>query len=467
MNCPRCNTSINMQMNRCSQCGQSIQVYKKTIRISNSLYNEGLERARVRNLSGAVEVLKKSLTYYKRNTDARNLLGLIYYEMGEIVDALSQWIISKSLCEENNEADYYIESIQSNPQMLENAGLTIKKYNAALVSAKQGNEDLAIIQLKKVVSLFPNFVRGQQLMALMYIIVGEERKALIHLRKAQKIDINNTLTNRYINMLGESVKQAEDAPRNVSVQGDRKIFKGDVPVAIPVIQRENKKNKYFPIASLVAGIVIGILVGVALIMPGMTNKYNKEKAAEVTDYGEKLADKDSRIQSLEYEKENLQGQIDELEEQLAEANKDESMSVAEVYEKILKAYKDYSEGNKSEALAAVVKIDMTGITSKVAKEIVEVIQSEDAVNASAEVFEKGRVAYNNGSYDEAKKYFDESLQLNKDNYDTLYFYGRLNHKQGKKEEAEKYYRKVIDEFPDSPRASEAKARLSELGIAVN
>ena len=80
MNCPRCNASVNMQMNRCSQCGQSIQVYKKAIRISNSLYNEGLEKARVRDLSGAADVLNRSLTYYKKNIHARNLLGLVYYD---------------------------------------------------------------------------------------------------------------------------------------------------------------------------------------------------------------------------------------------------------------------------------------------------------------------------------------------------------------------------------------------------
>ena len=186
MNCPRCNASVNMQMNRCSQCGQSIQVYKKAIRISNSLYNEGLEKARVRDLSGAADVLNRSLTYYKKNIHARNLLGLVYYEMGEVVSALTQWILSKNLCSENNEADTYIEEVQSDTRILDNASLTIKKYNAALQSAKQGNEDLAIIQLKKVVSTMPNFVRGQQLLALMYIIIGEEDKAMSHLLKARR-----------------------------------------------------------------------------------------------------------------------------------------------------------------------------------------------------------------------------------------------------------------------------------------
>ena len=58
-------------------------------------YNLGLEQAGVRNLSGAIVSLKNSLKFNKYNIDARNLLGLIYCETGEVVDALSEWVISR------------------------------------------------------------------------------------------------------------------------------------------------------------------------------------------------------------------------------------------------------------------------------------------------------------------------------------------------------------------------------------
>ena len=45
----------------------------------------------MRNLSGAIVSLKNSLKFNKYNIDARNLLGLIYCETGEVVDALSEW----------------------------------------------------------------------------------------------------------------------------------------------------------------------------------------------------------------------------------------------------------------------------------------------------------------------------------------------------------------------------------------
>ena len=58
---------------------------------ANSYYNRGLEMAKERNLSGAARFLKRALQFNKYHTDARNLLGLIFYEMGETSDALIQW----------------------------------------------------------------------------------------------------------------------------------------------------------------------------------------------------------------------------------------------------------------------------------------------------------------------------------------------------------------------------------------
>lgn len=59
----------------------------KKIRLAaNGFYNVGLERAKIRDLTGAAEALKKCLMLNKYHIDARNLLGLIYYEMGEVSD---------------------------------------------------------------------------------------------------------------------------------------------------------------------------------------------------------------------------------------------------------------------------------------------------------------------------------------------------------------------------------------------
>ena len=118
---------------------------------SDVYYNKALEKARLRDLSGAIETLKVSLMINKYNINARNLLGLIYCEMGEVVEALSQWVMSKNFAPEDNVADSYIKKIQSNQNKFEAVTNAIKKYNLSLNYAKDKNYDMAVIQLKKIV----------------------------------------------------------------------------------------------------------------------------------------------------------------------------------------------------------------------------------------------------------------------------------------------------------------------------
>ena len=100
---------------------------------SNEYYNDALAKASVRDLSGAIESLKTSLKFNKLNIDARNLLGLIYFEMGEVVEALTEWVISKNYQPAENAASRYLDEIQNNRSRLETINQTIKKYNQALL----------------------------------------------------------------------------------------------------------------------------------------------------------------------------------------------------------------------------------------------------------------------------------------------------------------------------------------------
>ena len=74
----------------CTSCRLHESFLKKAGNTSLYYYNIGLDRARVHDLTGAMDALKMSLRYNKTNVESRNLLGLIYYEMGETVPALSQ-----------------------------------------------------------------------------------------------------------------------------------------------------------------------------------------------------------------------------------------------------------------------------------------------------------------------------------------------------------------------------------------
>ena len=131
MICYRCGCTLS-EHDFCTNCGADVALYKKILCISNRFYNDGLEKAQVRDLSGAIISLRQSLKFNKNNVEARNLLGLVYFEMGEVVAALSEWVISKNLRPKKNIADDYIDMIQTNQSRLDLINQTIKKYNQAL-----------------------------------------------------------------------------------------------------------------------------------------------------------------------------------------------------------------------------------------------------------------------------------------------------------------------------------------------
>ena len=68
MRCPRCDANVSDTATLCSFCGQDLSVVQYVRRVSNAYYNIGLEKAEVRDLSGAIVVLKKSLQFDKKNT---------------------------------------------------------------------------------------------------------------------------------------------------------------------------------------------------------------------------------------------------------------------------------------------------------------------------------------------------------------------------------------------------------------
>ena len=188
---------------------------RKNQQIANSFYNLGLEKAKIRDLSGAAECLKKSLRFNKYQIDARNLLGLIYYENGEVADALIQWVISMNVQPEGNLADEYLEEIQRKPGQLEIESQNVKSFNQALWHAQNGSDDLAILQLARVVEARPHFVKAHLLLALLYMRREDYNKAGRSLYKILQIDTCNPKALYYMSIVKKNTGRADAEKRRM------------------------------------------------------------------------------------------------------------------------------------------------------------------------------------------------------------------------------------------------------------
>ena len=470
MNCPRCGMPVTMQMNRCSQCGQPVHVYLKIIRISNSLYNIGLERARVRDLSGAVDALNKSLKCNKNNINARNLLGLVYYEMGETVMALTEWILSKNICPEDNEANNYIDSIQSNPARLDSVNQTIKKYNAALAAAKQGSDDMAIIQLKKVLNQNPNFIKAYQLLTLLYTKNGQYERAKRTIKKCMKIDKCNPLSIRYLREINEYLEdEKKNNPdrrmeRRRSLRGtmvDRPYLSGN-DVIIP---KDNLKDALTGAQSILH-IVIGILLGAALVyflvtparISSVTGKVNDTKV----EYNQKIAIKNSTISELQNQVDTLKKEKGKLKTSLAQYT-GTGNTISTNYSNLLEAAQYFMDKDYANAATAFAKVDkdmkmdseaFTNVYNKLSGKLTKQVEST--------AFDKGMEAYESTDYDEAITQFKKVLDSNKDNDEAMYYLAYSYYRNSDNTNAKKWFKKIVDDYPDSDFADKASNILTDI-----
>ena len=73
MNCMNCGAPLNRSM-YCPNCGRNVQQQKKAEHLSNLYYNQGLEKAEIRDLSGSIDLLLRSLKFNKLNIQARSTM---------------------------------------------------------------------------------------------------------------------------------------------------------------------------------------------------------------------------------------------------------------------------------------------------------------------------------------------------------------------------------------------------------
>lgn len=418
-------------------------------------YNDGLAKAEVRDLSGAVVSLRQSLKLNKDNIQARNLLGLVYYEMGEVVNALSEWVISKNLSSNKNIAGDYIKAIQSNPNRLETINQTIKKYNQALLYCKQESEDLAIIQLKKVLSLNPNLVAGHQLIALLYIKNKEYEKADKELKRALKIDMTNTTTLRYMREIDMILEKSASSNPQKSKEKENRISytSGNETIIQPTVFKESTG------ISTVINVLIGLLIGAALtaflILPAKIQSIQNEAQKSVVEYSNQISAKTAMITDLQNQ---LEAKTKELEQKTEELNQYVGdTGVVDSYEKLLAAMKAYNDNDILATYNALKQINASELKDdslSIYETLNTNISSPDAVK---KIYDIGNNAYKTNDFDTAIENLLIAVDLDENNMNALYILGRAYQKNGDQESANKYFDIVIEKFPDTQTAANAKS----------
>lgn len=436
--------------------------------LSNRLYNDGLEKAGIRDMTGAVSALREALKCDKNNIDARNLLGLVYYETGEVVMALSEWVISKNLKAEDNLADYFMDSVQSSPAHLEEINQTIKKFNIALNYCHQDSLDLAVIQLKKVLSLNSRFVKAHLLLALLYLNNGRFDRAKIEAQKVLKLDSGSVMARRYLkeadSMLlpGESGKLVSDVAASES-EGSIRYTSGNEmiiqPLKQPGITRSNS------IWGIVLGIVLGVAAACFLILPQRIQNVNLSNQDKITQISEESDAKSAKIVDYEQQIASLKEEVDRLGAQVTDYEGVDSTSAA--MNSLMKAVNIYMEDPSDiDGMAdALSGLDLDAISSDVSNEftsLYSLLMSKVGPQLAKSYYNEGYDAYKAEDYQSAIASLSKAYQYDNTNVNTLYYLGNAYYASGDMDKAKETYDDVITNFPNTQSAQAAETKLAEI-----
>ena len=460
MKCPNC-TKVNVINNVCPTCGVDAVLFKQTSIISCNLYNKGLAQAKLRDMTGAISLLNKSIEFNKNNILARNLLGLIYFEVGYIGDALKHWVISSSQIKENNEAAGYIDRLQKNSRQLEMLGDAVKIYNQALEYLRQKADDMAIIQLKKAIEINPVFIDALNLLAFCYLIQKDKERASALVEKVLALDINNAVALRYYQEIYPAKIRPE--PKKIT-----KLQAGKSPSRAGSSRGKRPFGESFhltEILSFLIGLIVAFALLYILVMPGAVAASRNELAnlrqslievetrfaAESTESREEIESQAARIRQLEMENESLTSQ----------ANLRTSV------ETIVNATARNEAGEVGEAAMLLFSLGDLSYLPEESRNVAAGLIQEVYPLAARQFWQEAIAEYNTGEDLEAARHLlDLSIRFGAEGlnfYDSVLFYrGSIAERSDNENLAIQYYQRVISINPHSSYAATARTRIRNL-----
>lgn len=464
MNCYKCGCSLS-EKEFCTSCGADVARYKQVMSLSNSYYNEGLDKAKIRDLTGAMACLQLSLKLNKRNTHARNLLGLIYFEIGETVAALTEWVISKNYQPEKNLADDYITRLQSNQSVLNKMDSAVHKYNQSLGYCSQGIYDMPAIQLRKIIQLNPKLLQARLLLALLYIQSEKWEQAKEQLEICKAIDIGNITTNRFLQEVDDALgfeksKNAGKKQKETAVY----MTSGNDTIIQPVNHKEMAGLHVF--LNVCVGLLIGLIIGWFVLAPLRMNMGTASVNEELEGVREQLNVKTAETEDLKQQVEKLMAEREVMSEQLE--NYEGNSGLNEAHKNLMLALGEYHKGDamdKTVIAGYLDEIDLEFVQNEATEEYLVLYNKiKDAVGESVALtyYESGNEAFRNFDYATAIADLTKAVYYDPANDSALYALANAYRENKDYENAKLIYEKVIELFPDSEKATKAQAYIAEI-----
>ncbi len=335
-------------------------------------------------------------------------------------------------------------------QVPENVRNSALLYNKALESIKNGNEDMAVIELKKAISENPDFPEAMNLLGLCYMYMKDLAKASAIFEQVTSKENNGVKAEKYLSALNSNdqttaspVKRKSAAKTNES---EKPLFKDIIN-----IRKSGKKDIFKYVAGFAAGILILFIIQSLFISNG-------QGSTTVS------TDPDSTLvkQTDNNKYNSLKKDYDKLKTDLQAANNEISY-----YRNISKLsdVKDLLSQRKYEEAADLLVLLKSAEFKNADKQKYDELNAEVMPNALRVVTGDGRKLFSSGKFQEAIQKLNKAILYDDkwESNDRVYYYiGKSYYGLKDTKNALDAFNKVLANYPNSIYVAYSKNYLNQL-----
>ena len=375
----------------------------------------------------------------------------------------------------NNFKPINLESIvQEGDKISDNVRNSIFMYNKAIESLRNGSEDIAIIELRKAVSMNPNFNEALNLLGICYSYIGDKEKAAETFARVVSSEPNSVYALNFMQRsgMGEAMpssiktkqqkKPLQDQPgeplKRIRNKKPEKPEKPDKSVNSLIFDNNRKKRMLISAVKIGAGFAAGLLLSLVIY-----SSLPKPEAVQLPPQEDNTEDLVNEA-IAEFEK-----KYTELEKKYEVSQKDRENAIkqADYYKAAVRIYEIESMvGRKEYEGAADMLLLMKTVEFKdEEKKKFDSLYDKVMPLAAKSAYDTGYKLYNQKKYPESLKSF-EKIRMYDPKYSkmdaALYYMGRCNQIQDDSRSALALFQELVEGYPASWYTRNAKVRINEL-----
>ncbi len=365
-----------------------------------------------------------------------------------------------------------LESVEeSSGKLPENVAEAIHLFNKAVEDVRFGNEDMAVIALKKAVSLHPVFYEAMNLLGICYAAIGKDDMAEFAFKQVIEADDSSIKALEYLNKMKGLPAETQRAEPAAAKKKSKPVKSKpqDTTFSSFLAKGLQKENNNIYGLKYIAGMMMGIVLVLFVWLMVPTNK-----SLFIVKKNENIVQDPQLVQQIN----QLNERIQKLEGDL-QASKEENLRLSDSFEQ----YKGWSERLEQ------AESEFTAGNILQAADLLQTTQGPIPTQFSGEhkrIWDKVRLQAANLLYQEANKLYDANsakdaevyrqalekfesaivyLEEDKPNYKANLYYqaGKAAARCNEIDRAVELFEAIGDEFPNSQYNSYAAVRLREIG----